>query len=62
MNDDGALQKTVLTYTFAVILDGVIYNMTSEVTTSYDYSKEVSVVAPEDADMYTDVAYGDLIR
>lgn len=62
LNKDGALESTVLTYTFSVVLDDVLYNMTSEVSTSYDYSREVSVAAPEDADMYTEVAYGELIR
>lgn len=62
LDKDGALLSTVLTYTFSVVLDDVLYNMTSEVSTSYDYSSEVSVVAPDDADMYTEVAYGDLIR
>lgn len=61
LDKDGALLETVLTYTFSVTLDGVLYNMTSEVVTSYDYS-EVTVAAPDDADMYTEVAYSDIIR
>ena len=59
---DRAFMTESVKYMFSVEMDGALYNMESVVTIAYDYSTEISISAPADAEMYDEISFENMIR
>ena len=54
---DGKYESVTLAYSYYIENENGIYNMTAELKTTYDYSTEVAVSAPQDAEVYVSTSY-----
>ena len=60
--ESGKYLDTQVTYTYQVEADGETYSLTTSVTTTYDYTTEVVIFAPQDTGAYELVGYEDVLK
>lgn len=59
---DGKYDTVTLSYACQVETENGIYNMTATLKTEYNYTAEVEITAPADADMYVSTNYENVLK